>query len=82
MTSPEPLQPPGRARLLPSVIMSIEFGRAPRGDPRVPHASEPFFKCLLAGFHGAYWIAWTRGRPFGVDIRPRKYDLCVLFQGR
>ena len=59
--------------------MAIDFGRAPRGDPRMGHFGEGPFKTMWFSMNALHFIVACRGRVLGItDLRPRKYDRCRL----
>ena len=59
--------------------MSIDFGRAPRGDPRMPHVSEKYFGVIFIAGQAVQLLAWGRGRVMGLtEVRPRRFDRCAL----
>lgn len=55
--------------------MSIDFGRAPRGDPRMPHVSEKYFGVIFIAGQVTQLLTWGRGRVMGLtEVRPRRFD--------
>jgi hypothetical protein len=60
-----------------SLTMAMDFGRAPRGDPRMPHVSENLFSVFFFAAQTVQLLTWGRGRVLGLtEVRPRKYDRC------
>uniref|UniRef100_A0A7S3CSE0 Uncharacterized protein n=2 Tax=Eukaryota TaxID=2759 RepID=A0A7S3CSE0_9SPIT len=52
-----------------------DFNPAPyRGDPKIPHVTEDFFKIYFTGANLALGMLTLPGRFFGTEIRPRKFS--------
>lgn len=60
-----------------ALAMSIDFGRAPRGDPRMPHANEGLCSYLMVSSQILTWIIYARGRLGPTSISPRRWDMYV-----
>ena len=59
--------------------MGIDFGRAPRGDPRMPHCSEGTFGTIFLVLQLSQMVCWGRQRILGVtELAPRKHDRYVF----
>mmetsp|Transcript_193 Transcript_193/g.410 ORF Transcript_193/g.410 Transcript_193/m.410 type:complete len:117 (-) Transcript_193:209-559(-) len=52
-----------------------DFNPSPyRGDPKIPHVTEDFFKIYFAGSALALGMLSLPGRFLGTEVRPRKFN--------
>uniref|UniRef100_A0A061RCY1 Uncharacterized protein n=1 Tax=Tetraselmis sp. GSL018 TaxID=582737 RepID=A0A061RCY1_9CHLO len=53
----------------------MDFNPSPyRGDPKIPHVSEDFFKIYFAGANLGLALLSFPGRFLGTEVRPRKFN--------
>lgn len=58
----------------------MDFGRAPRGDPRMPHSNMRLYGHMMAFTQLTHILCWTRGSLGFTEVVPysRKGDRCCL----